>query len=81
MSLFFSIRTGSDFRNYRNILDRIENLPILAQEVLDMSKQIKAVAKDLAQFQHILFLGRGAGVAIALEAALKFKEITYIHAH
>lgn len=81
LSLYFSVQSGADFRSYRSILDHIENLSLLAEEVLAMSAEIKKVSLDLSKYQHMLFLGRGSGVAIALEAALKFKEITYIHAH
>ena len=81
LSLYFSIQSGADFRRYRCILDNIENLSILAKDVIDMTNAIKKVSIELAKYEHMLFLGRGSGVAVALEAALKFKEITYIHAH
>lgn len=75
------MQSGADFRRYREILDNIENLSLLAQDVLDRSDEIKKVAIRLAKYQHILFLGRGGSLAVALESALKFKEITYIHAN
>ncbi len=81
LSLYFSVQSGADFRQYREILDNIENLSLLASEVLEMSDEIKKTSIQLAKYQHILFLGRGSGLAIAYEAALKFKEITYIHAN
>ncbi len=81
LSLYFSIQSGADFRRYRSILDNIENLSLLAKDVIDMSNSIKKVSTELAKYEHMLFLGRGSGVPVALEAALKFKEITYIHAH
>lgn len=81
MSLYFSVQSGADFRNYRSILDNVEHLSFLASEVLGMENEIKEIAVQLAKYQHMLFLGRGSGVPVALEAALKFKEITYIHAH
>ncbi len=49
--------------------------------MLESTHDIKKVAHALAGFEHMFFLGRGPSYAIALEAALKFKEITYIHAH
>ncbi len=81
MSLFFSVQSGSDFRAYREILNDLENLSVLAHDVLDLSHKIKQISTDLAKYQHLFFLGRGACVAVAMESALKFKEITYLHAH
>jgi glucosamine--fructose-6-phosphate aminotransferase (isomerizing) len=49
-------------------------------EVLHQEKHIAAVAKDLAGSRDVLFLGRGIMYPIAMEGALKLKEISYIHA-
>jgi glutamine---fructose-6-phosphate transaminase (isomerizing) len=49
-------------------------------EVLKIEKQITAVAKDVSTARDVLFLGRGIAYPIALEGALKLKEISYIHA-
>jgi glucosamine--fructose-6-phosphate aminotransferase (isomerizing) len=49
-------------------------------EVLKLEKQIAAVAKDVAGSRDVLFLGRGIMYPIAMEGALKLKEISYIHA-
>jgi glucosamine--fructose-6-phosphate aminotransferase (isomerizing) len=81
LSLYFSVQSGADFRQYREILDHIENLSLLAQDVLDLSEKIKKISVQLAKFPHILFLGRGSSLAVAMESALKFKEISYIHAN
>jgi glutamine---fructose-6-phosphate transaminase (isomerizing) len=81
MSLFLSIQCGAEYTVYRKILSEIENLPQLAGDILDLSGSIKKVSVDLSRFAHLFFLGRGPSYAMALEAALKFKEITYIHAH
>jgi glutamine---fructose-6-phosphate transaminase (isomerizing) len=80
MSLFLSVQCGAEYTVYRKILSEIENLPQLAWEILNLSGIIKKVSIELSQFTHLFFLGRGSSYAIALEAALKFKEITYIHA-
>ena len=47
---------------------------------LGLSAEIAAIAEDLAEAQDVLFLGRGAMFPLALEGALKLKEISYIHA-
>ena len=58
----------------------IAEVPSRAAEVLHHDEAIQEVAKWLAEAKDVLFMGRGTGVAIALEAALKLKEISYIHA-
>jgi glucosamine--fructose-6-phosphate aminotransferase (isomerizing) len=55
-------------------------LPGLMNHALQMSGDIAAVADDLARARDVLFLGRGAMYPLALEGALKLKEISYIHA-
>jgi glutamine---fructose-6-phosphate transaminase (isomerizing) len=55
-------------------------LPGKIEKVLRLDNQIKALAEQFAEKQHALFLGRGTHYPIALEGALKLKEISYIHA-
>jgi len=54
--------------------------PRLIAEALAMDADIRAVAQDLAKASDVLFLGRGAMFPLAMEGALKLKEISYIHA-
>lgn len=54
--------------------------PRLIAEALQMDGQIRAIAQDLAKATDVLFLGRGAMFPLAMEGALKLKEISYIHA-
>ena len=54
--------------------------PRLIAEALQMDSQIRAVAHDLSRATDVLFLGRGAMFPLAMEGALKLKEISYIHA-
>ena len=61
-------------------LSEIKQLPELIEAVLNMSDQIEELAWALDGRQHILFLGRGLHYPIALEGALKMKEISYVHA-
>jgi glucosamine--fructose-6-phosphate aminotransferase (isomerizing) len=61
-------------------LTALRSLPGLMNHALALSTDVAAVAKDLAEAQDILFLGRGPMYPLALEGALKLKEISYIHA-
>ena len=61
-------------------LETLRALPGLMNAALALSDPIARIAKDLAKAQDILFLGRGPMYPLALEGALKLKEISYIHA-
>ena len=61
-------------------LHALRHLPAATQKVLDLEPQIEKLAEQFADKQHALFLGRGLHYPIALEGALKLKEISYIHA-
>jgi glucosamine--fructose-6-phosphate aminotransferase (isomerizing) len=62
------------------ILNELIKLPALLSSALEREKQIEAIAKKLANSKNFLFIGRGRLYPIALEGALKLKEISYIHA-
>lgn len=68
--------TGSE----ANLLLELKNLPKYIEQVLSLDGAIKQIAKLFADKQHALFVGRGTQFPIALEGALKLKEISYIHA-
>jgi glucosamine--fructose-6-phosphate aminotransferase (isomerizing) len=61
-------------------LAALHSIPGLMNHALALSTDVAAVAKELAEAQDILFLGRGPMYPLALEGALKLKEISYIHA-
>ena len=61
-------------------LEDLRNLPIYCDAVLKLDSRIKIVAEQFVDKNHSLFLGRGEHYPIALEGALKLKEISYIHA-
>ncbi|AJC50186.1 glutamine--fructose-6-phosphate transaminase (isomerizing) [Coxiella endosymbiont of Amblyomma americanum] len=64
-----------------SIIDHLRNLPKLLKKVLlDLEAPIKSLSKRFVNKQHALFLGRGILFPIALEGALKLKEVSYIHA-
>jgi glucosamine--fructose-6-phosphate aminotransferase (isomerizing) len=58
----------------------LSEVPRLMSQALRLEPQIEAMARDLAKVHHVLYLGRGTSYPIALEGALKLKEISYIHA-
>lgn len=61
-------------------LKAMRHLPVALQAVLALEPQVMSWAEDFARMQNALFLGRGLHYPIALEGALKLKEISYIHA-
>jgi glutamine---fructose-6-phosphate transaminase (isomerizing) len=64
----------------KGIVEGLKRLPGLVNDVLLQELQIKILAKRFKETKSALFLGRGAMHAIAMEGALKLKEISYIHA-
>src|SRR5690606_40337802 len=64
----------------KEIVEALHALPQQIETALACEKEIEAIAEDFAEKHHTLFLGRGEYFPIALEAALKLKEISYIHA-
>ena len=58
----------------------VTEVPARAAEVLAHDARLKEIAADVAAARHVLFLGRGTGYPVALEGALKLKEITYVPA-
>jgi len=58
----------------------LTGVPSRAVEVLNHDERLRALAKEIANVQDVLYLGRGTSYPIALEGALKLKEISYIHA-
>jgi glucosamine--fructose-6-phosphate aminotransferase (isomerizing) len=61
-------------------LQELRHLPSAVQKVLELEPQIAKLAERFASKHHALFLGRGLHYPIALEGALKLKEISYVHA-
>lgn len=69
-----------DAAKEKEIVQAIHELPVQIESALAFDKEIEALAEDFADKQHTLFLGRGEFYPIAMEASLKLKEISYIHA-
>ena len=66
--------------NEAELVDELRRLPTRLGEALAMDKTVEKIAELFAEKHHTLFLGRGAQYPVAMEGALKLKEISYIHA-
>jgi glutamine---fructose-6-phosphate transaminase (isomerizing) len=64
----------------KKLTSELFTLPSKIEKVLRLDNQIKALSEQFAEKEHALFLGRGTHYPIAMEGALKLKEISYIHA-
>jgi glutamine---fructose-6-phosphate transaminase (isomerizing) len=71
---------GMDAEHERTLVSRLIELPGMIEKTLSLDAQIRTLAARFVAKNHALFLGRGALYPIALEGALKLKEISYIHA-
>ena len=71
------VLSGADGKAW---LDRLVTLPTLVKHVLGREAEILAIAKRYYKKKNFLYLGRGINYPVALEGALKLKEISYIHA-
>jgi len=65
---------------YRQLLFEMESIPKKIEEVLKLNEEIKKIAARYKDSKNALYLGRGVSFPVALEGALKLKEISYIHA-
>jgi glutamine---fructose-6-phosphate transaminase (isomerizing) len=64
----------------QEIMRRLERLPRDVEQVLATMEPVRALARELADVKSVLFLGRHVGYPVALEGALKLKELAYMHA-
>lgn len=62
------------------LVQQLAEAPRLATQVIKLEEQIEKVARELAHHRHVLYLGRDTNYPLALEGALKLKELSYIHA-
>ncbi|MDO5066668.1 MAG: glutamine--fructose-6-phosphate transaminase (isomerizing) [Propionibacteriaceae bacterium] len=81
LGLFLAQVRGMKYADeIRTILDELQRMPEEMQRILDAQQQILDLAGELKDEPSILFLGRHVGYPVALEGALKLKELAYIHA-
>jgi glutamine---fructose-6-phosphate transaminase (isomerizing) len=71
---------GADAERERGLVARLIELPGMVERTLELEPVVRQLAQRFADKHHALFLGRGALYPIAMEGALKLKEISYIHA-
>ena len=67
-------------KKYEKMISELKRIPSKIKEVLKLNDDIKKISKKIYKKNHALFLGRGNNFPVALEGALKLKEISYIHA-
>ena len=81
----FSLKIGEvrgdlDNKKYKKLISNLKNLPQLIKETLKEEQKIQLIAKDIYNAKGSMFLGRGSSYPIAMEGALKLKELSYLHA-
>lgn len=74
------IRGTMSQSNLITFLTQLNEIPQLVEQALHCNEQVKAIAAEFKDATNCLFLGRGSSFPVALEGALKLKEISYIHA-
>ena len=81
MALMIGKKKGTlSTTDYSQIITELELIPGKVEKVLQTNKQIEEIAKKFKDVSNFLYLGRGYNFPVALEGALKLKEISYIHA-
>ena len=80
LTLELGRQRGVDPARLATLAEELAHLPRAIEETLACSDEVLAMAERLVHRDHALFLGRGVHYAVALEGALKLKEISYIHA-
>ena len=74
------LRKDLDKKDYQNKIKNLNKLPSMLKESLKTENKIQTIAKDFLDAKGSMFLGRGSSFPIALEGALKLKELSYLHA-
>jgi glucosamine--fructose-6-phosphate aminotransferase (isomerizing) len=80
LALVLGRQRGLDKEREQALLDGLRQLPDLVKQTLTIDPAIEALSSAFVEKHHCLFLGRGEQYPIAMEGALKLKEISYIHA-
>ena len=74
------VRGAMNEADIRAVLADLDNMPQAVDLVLDTVEPVRAIARELADCKSVLFIGRHVGFPVALEGALKLKELAYMHA-
>jgi glucosamine--fructose-6-phosphate aminotransferase (isomerizing) len=75
-----SVRGVVDNDHLKSLIEDLSIAPALMKEALDQNTHIEQIAKKYSLYNHFLHLGRGINMPVAMEGALKLKEVSYIHA-
>ncbi|WP_290596943.1 MULTISPECIES: glutamine--fructose-6-phosphate transaminase (isomerizing) [unclassified Archaeoglobus] len=67
-------------KEIEELLNELRSIPQKIRQILDMEDEISSISETFAGYENMMYVGRGIGYPIALEGALKLKEISYIHA-
>ncbi|MDK8879421.1 glutamine--fructose-6-phosphate transaminase (isomerizing) [Corynebacterium sp. MSK008] len=80
LALYLAQVRGNKYADeIRQIVDELQEMPDKIQKVLDNEGQVKQLGQDMSDAKSVLFLGRHVGFPVALEGALKLKEVAYLH--
>jgi len=80
LGLYMAQELGTQDAAYiRQMIAAMQALPEQVEHILDQSARMKDYAEQIAEHQHLFFIGRGLDYAVAQEGSLKLKEISYIH--
>jgi len=74
------VRGTTDEKSSIPLIEDLQRIPHRMEDILNHSQLIEELAQEFVSFSHFLYLGRGINFPVALEGALKLKEISYIHA-
>jgi glucosamine--fructose-6-phosphate aminotransferase (isomerizing) len=80
LGLYLGRQRGMSLEAGRELADELSHLPELVQRTLALEPRVRSIAAQFARAHNFLYLGRGVNFPVALEGALKLKEISYIHA-
>ena len=80
LTIVIARHSGLDQDSEKEMVNQLLELPTLIDQILALDEDIKELAKNFSNKHHALFLGRGIQNPVAMEGALKLKEISYIHA-
>ncbi len=78
LALYFRQQQGKELDT--DLLKDLQKIPEQVAKVLDQNEAIRQLAEELVDVKNVLYLGRGVNFPVALEGALKLKELSYIHA-
>jgi len=80
LGLYLGRQRGLEQEQGQEIVCRLAQLPLLVARALALDQEVQAIAQRFSATPNFLYLGRGVNFPVALEGALKLKEISYIHA-